>query len=194
MNVLQRKKPQTEYFNPSINDSCCMLGQRLQEMLQNEAEENTDTIILCIGTDRATGDSLGPLVGSILSESPCSYKIYGTLRHPVHALNLKEYILRIYNSHTHPTIIAVDASLGNSSDVGLITLSNSPLFPGIGVNKKLPAIGDISITGIVNMSGKPGLSLLQSTRLYSVMKMSEYIANALLIADSSTCTQRSRLV
>jgi putative sporulation protein YyaC len=66
----------------------------------------------------------------------------------------------------------------------MITLSNAPLYPGIGVNKKLPAIGDISITGIVNLSGKPGMSLLQSTRLYTVSNMARFISDAIL--SSST--------
>ena len=36
------------------------------------------TIILCIGTDRSTGDSLGPLVGSNLLQFQSSYlRVYG---------------------------------------------------------------------------------------------------------------------
>lgn len=183
MNILQRKNKPTEYFNPRELSSHSRLGYRLSSLLCDACNAGNDIVVLCIGTDRATGDSLGPIVGSILSENSSSFKIYGTLRQPVHALNLKEYIHRIYSEHASPTVIAIDASLGSQSDVGLITLSCTPLLPGIGVNKKLPAIGDISITGIVNMSGKTGLSLLQSTRLYTVMNMSEYIAKALLFAD-----------
>lgn len=183
MNILQRKNRPTEYFNPADSGSRLRLGRRIEAGLRDEFCSGGDTVVLCIGTDRATGDALGPIVGSMLSERSTSFKVYGTLRQPVHALNLKEYIHKIYSTHVSPVVIAIDASLGNHPDVGLVTLSHSPLYPGIGVNKKLPAIGDMSITGIVNISGKPGLSMLQSTRLYTVMNMSEYIAGALLYAD-----------
>ncbi len=45
--------------------------------------------LLCIGTDRGTGDCLGPYVGHRLSSFcfPGIY-VYGTLVQPVHALNL----------------------------------------------------------------------------------------------------------
>ena len=111
--------------------------------------------------------------------------MYGTLKAPVHALNLRDTIHHIYDHFVSPAIIAVDASLGRPSDVGMITLSNAPLYPGIGVNKKLPAIGDISITGIVNISGRPGINLLQSTRLYTVKNMADYIADSLILADTT---------
>ena len=135
-------------------------------------------IILCIGTDRATGDCLGPLVGEQLSNFNSRFKIMGTLSAPVHALNIKQVIKEIKTEIDNPFVIAVDASLGHLDHVGYITVSNSPIFPGKGVNKKLPAIGDISITGIVNISGQnPGL--LQSTRLYTVMQLANCISDAL---------------
>ncbi len=84
---------------------------------------------------------------------------------------------------TDIAVLVIDASLGMSKDMGLVTLTNSHLFPGKGVNKKLPAIGDMSITGIVNLSGHTGANLLQNTRLYTVKQMAEYIGKALIYAD-----------
>jgi len=53
-------------------------------------------VLLCIGTDRSTGDSLGPLVGSKLKSFKQNfYHIYGTLDKPVHASNLSETITEI---------------------------------------------------------------------------------------------------
>jgi hypothetical protein len=46
-----------------------------------------DVHFICIGTDRSSGDSLGPFVGTYLNEM--GYKnVYGTLDEPVHAMNL----------------------------------------------------------------------------------------------------------
>lgn len=192
MNIMNHKKllKKTEYFNPVNTASADDMSTRLCRLLKMLNQSDRDTVILCIGTDRATGDALGPLVGSMLSASSCSYKIYGTLQHPVHALNLNDTINRIYSEYADPIVIAIDASLGHRSDVGMVTLSRSPLLPGIGVNKKLPAIGDLSITGIVNLSGKPGLSLLQSTRLYTVSNMAHYISNVITKSEQSLRFQR----
>src|SRR5690606_9790586 len=111
-------------------------------------------IILCIGSDRSTGDCLGPLVGYKLRL--IKYKgvsVYGTLDEPVHAKNLEEKIGYIYKHYEKPFIIAVDASLGDVNSIGCITISTGPLKPGAGVYKNLPSIGDMHITGTVNMGG-----------------------------------------
>jgi len=53
------------------------------------------------------------------------------------------------------------------------------LSPGSGVNKNLPAIGHINITGIVNVGGFMEIMILQNTRLSVVMNMASLIANGL---------------
>lgn len=130
---------------------------------------------MCIGSDRATGDCLGPLVGEKLSQGGSSVSVYGTLASPVHAKNLPSTIKKIRRYHNDPLIIAVDASLGTSRHVGYVTLGKGALKPGTGVEKKLPQIGDICITGIVNVSGMINQMLLQTTRLHLVFKLSDFI-------------------
>src|SRR5690625_4719690 len=79
----------------------------------------SNVVILCIGTDRSTGDSLGPLTGTFLNKlKPKHLDVYGTLHKPVHAVNLEEFICKIKQKYTNPFIIAVDASLGKSSSIG----------------------------------------------------------------------------
>ena len=57
-------------------------------------------VILCIGTDRMIGDSLGPLVGSLLARKrKARLLVYGTLSQPVHALNLDETLNEIKKKH-----------------------------------------------------------------------------------------------
>jgi len=136
--------------------------------------------VVCIGTDRSTGDSLGPLVGSRLKfhEYP-NFTIIGTLDEPVHALNLVETI-DINNNFIDFGIIAIDACLGQLSSVGCIQVLNGPLKPGAGVKKELPEIGDFHITGIVNVGGFMEYFVLQNTRLSIVMRMSEIISSAII--------------
>lgn len=128
-----------------------------------------------------TGDCLGPLVGRKLINANCNCIVYGSLENPVHALNLSSTIDQIFYSIENPLIIAVDASLGDKGHIGYITVSNCPISPGKGVNKSLPSIGDISITGIVNVAGKSP-ALLKSTRLNTVMTLADNIADAIIYA------------
>ncbi|WP_318506478.1 spore protease YyaC [Bacillus sp. T3] len=143
-------------------------------------KENRPIVFVCIGTDRSTGDSLGPLVGTLLEEKMISpFFVYGTLENPIHAVNLKEQLSEIFEKHTDPFIIGIDACLGRLKSVGVIQIAEGPVKPGAGVNKELPEVGDIHITGIVNVSGFMEFFVLQNTRLNLVLKMAKTIANGI---------------
>jgi len=142
--------------------------------------KHTGIAIVCIGTDRSTGDSLGPLVGYKLRTFPYrdkeNIKVYGTLENHVHAKNLNETINQISLEFEAPYIIAIDACLGRPERVGYITVGTGPVLPGAGVNKNLPEIGDMHIKGIVNVGGFMEYLVLQNTRLNLVMKMADIIS------------------
>ena len=142
----------------------------------------TDLVFLCIGTDRVTGDCLGPYVGHRLSSFcfPGIY-VYGTLVQPVHALNLCDTRKEILSRHPDSLIIAVDASLGQKKHLGYVTIANGALYPGAAVHKKLPPVGHIHITGIVNTAGMLEQLTLQTTRLSTVISIAEQISNGILL-------------
>ena len=54
--------------------------------------------------------------------------------------------------------------------------------PGAGAGKTLPEVGDIFITGIVNVSGSFEQLLLQTTRLATIFHMAESISQGILLA------------
>ena len=108
-------------------------------------------IYLCIGSDRSTGDSLGPLVGHQLCRmAQAETLVLGTLSKPVHAVNLKATMDFIRRCYGNCLVVAVDASVGSEDHVGGITLGLGSIRPGLGVCKKLQAVGDIYITGVVH--------------------------------------------
>lgn len=174
------------YCNAFDEYSTYKLRDQLQRTLLSHDITTRDIVILCIGTDRATGDCLGPLVGEHLQQALPKLPVYGNLKEPVHALNLENTIKTIHSNHKQPFIIAIDASLGVPEHVGYATLSPAPLKPGKGVNKNLPAIGNLSITGIVNVAGFPNSILLQSTRLHTVVTLANCISNAICMVYSDT--------
>ena len=133
---------------------------------------------VCIGTDRSTGDALGPLVGSRLAAAGYPHVI-GTLDAPCDASNLP---LRLAEIPPGCTVIAIDACLGQQLSIGLFQVSNQPLSPGKSVGKVLPQVGDYTIAAIVNADGPKQYAILQTTSLRRVMGMAEEIAQAVQAA------------
>lgn len=148
--------------------------------------QNRVVIFLCIGTDRSTGDSLGPLIGHKLKQifSKKIY-IYGTLENPIHANNILNILDKIKMNFDDPYIVAIDAALGSVQNIGKIIIKNSPLTPGSALNKGLPALGNMSIKGIVNISGNMDFTILQNTRLYTVMTLADSISSGITLFSKS---------
>lgn len=144
-----------------------------------------ELVFLCIGTDRLTGDCLGPYVGKeLLSHSTGRIHVYGTLKDPVHALNLEAVSSMIKRLHPNALVIAIDASLGQKKHLGYVTIGNGSLYPGAAVQKNLPPVGDIHITGIVNTSGMMEHLILQTTRLSTVIALADAITEGILIMQT----------
>lgn len=140
-------------------------------------------VFLCIGTDRSTGDALGPLVGQALRAwRPSGATVVGCLDEPVHATNLGQAMARLREAVPDGVVVAVDACLGRLETVGTITVGAGPLCPGAGVNKALPEVGDAHVTGTVNVGGFMEYFVLQNTRLSLVVRMAEVVAEGLAAA------------
>ncbi|WP_137791312.1 spore protease YyaC [Bacillus sp. E(2018)] len=152
-------------------------------------------VVVCIGTDRSTGDALGPLVGTKLhNKDTFPFFVYGTLDDPVHAVNLEEKLKMIATEHPGAFVIGIDACLGRLNHVGMVSINDGPVKPGAGVNKQLPPVGDMHITGIVNVSGFMEYFVLQNTRLSIVMKMADLIADSLHMACLRKKIQQKNMI
>ena len=136
-------------------------------------------VVLCIGSDLAIGDSLGPLVGSMIRHKTQGIHpfVYGTLSSPVTAKEIK--YMRGFLKATHPRspILAIDAAVGNSGDIGLIKIAPTPLLPGAGANKKLGKIGDFSLIGIVAEKSLGNYALFHQTRVHLIYSMADIISD-----------------
>ncbi len=138
-------------------------------------------VVVCVGSDLAIGDSLGPIVGSMLKYKTQGLNgfIYGTLAAPVTAKEIKYLRRFLKETHGGSQIIAVDAAVGEKGDVGLMRFLDKPLFPGVGAGKQLGSVGDISVMGIVAEKSLANYGLLNTTRLNLVYSMAEIISSAL---------------
>lgn len=170
----------TGEFEPS------RLAARLYMMIREgmRREDKKQVLILCIGTDRSTGDSLGPLIGHRLRQQGLRHMcVIGTLNRPVHAMNLKDTLFLLDQYYPEHLVVAVDASVGSQSHVGCITLGKGSLKPGLGVRKDLAEVGDLFITGVVSGGGNQDPQMLQSIRLSTVMRMAECISDSICLVE-----------
>jgi len=146
----------------------------LESALNMSNLKRHELVFLCVGTPNVPGDSLGPAVGTLLKRYGCK-NVYGSLENPVHALNIQDHHRLIEKKYSAPFIIAVDAALGKKGQAGLITIKNGPLYPGKGVGKNLPPVGDMEIAGVFDILDQPhAFSLL--------VRLSTCISNGILKA------------
>ena len=154
-----------EVYDNFIRDFSVTLQEKTKDL------EISKLIFLCIGTDRITGDSFGPLVGYKLEElfkNESNIEVIGTLKNILCIHNILDIIKKINNIYDEPFIIAIDAALSNRSNIGRIIVSRSSMNIGAGFGRKSIYVGDISIKGIVSrdlFNPKNNFKLLQNIPL-----------------------------
>ena len=141
--------------------------------------QNKKPILICIGSDLVLGDSLGPLVGTMLKKRGAKSFIYGTLNLPITAKEVEYAGKYLKQMHPNSISIAIDAAVGNAEDVGLIRITNKGLKPGLGVDKNLGVVGDLSIIAVVAAKSLQNRNLFNLTRLNLIYKMAEKIASGI---------------
>lgn len=149
----QEKSPQLMQFMSEIHQKCPHME---------------DIIFVCIGSDRSTGDSFGPIVGSLLQALGFPHVI-GTLEEPLDAYAVESQANALINEQK--LIVAIDACLGQDKMVGQLLLKYGPIQPGAATGRRLPLIGHYSIAGVVNQLGPKAYWKLQNTSLQLVLQM-----------------------
>lgn len=128
------------------------LKDRMKKYIDLYKKENI--IILCIGTDKIKMDSYGPIIGSELAQKclPLNVKVFGYIGETLNACNLLSFTYENAKELENSLVIVIDCMVSFNSSVGTIVTSNSGIFPGKGIGKNLPYIGDISICGVLSNS------------------------------------------
>lgn len=137
-------------------------------------------VIACVGTDATIGDALGPICGTMLKDAKLETFIYGTLDNPLTAKEI--FAAKKYFSLVHPfsPLLVVDAAVGRAEDVGTIKVIDGGIRPGLGADKDLPEMGNVSIIGIVNEKSVANYSFLNLTRLSPVYDMAKVVARGII--------------
>ena len=137
-------------------------------------------VIVCIGSDLVVGDSLGPYVGTEISKKLNNVYVYGTLKNPITAKESNVLYNNVKKLHPKSQILVVDAAVVSKNDVGLIKVTDRGIKPGLGVNKDLELLGDVSIIGIVAEKQTPPNSLFYQTRFSLVYNISQTIIKGII--------------
>jgi len=178
MDMILKTPKKQHYININSTLAFREFTEALHHIISGAIKKGYESVVfLCIGTDRSTGDSFGPLIGYKIGK--LRYKnafVYGTLEEPVHAKNLEEVMKKVYSECPNPFVVAIDACLGQMDHVGYITVGEGSIKPGSGVSKNLGPVGDAYVTGIVNFGGFMDFLVLQNTRLNVVMKMADLVS------------------
>lgn len=168
-----------ELYNNFVQDFSIVLREKIRDL------EISKLIFLCIGTDRVIGDSFGPLIGyklEYLFKDEENIKVIGTLDNIICVHNISKIISYINNTYKDSFIIAIDAALSNTNNIGRIVVSKNSLNIGSSFNKNNIYVGDMSIKGVVsrNLSNpKYNFKLLQNTPLNLIMNMADSVVKGI---------------
>lgn len=163
----------------SFNGFNNLCNEGIKNALENFNKKNNIPIIVCVGSDLVLGDSLGPLVGTLLKKKNIKTYIYGNLNFPITAKEVEYAKNYIKIMHENSFIIAIDAAVGEEEDIGLIKVIDKGLKPGLGAGKNLGVLGDASIIGIVSTKSNKNYNLFNLTRLNLVYRLAEKIADGI---------------
>lgn len=166
-------------YNFYYNNRCAANG--VLSALRKFIAAKRAPVIVCIGSDRVSGDSLGPITGSMLKNKLTLPEVFvlGSLESTITAKEVRYLNEFLRETFAKRTIICVDSAVGSLSDVGVIKISDAPLLPGSGINKRLGQIGDVSVQGVVAEKGFLSKSALTEVKMGMVYKMSEIISDSI---------------
>ena len=111
-------------YNKMASDGVAMATDKLLNCHQNKKMKGAGTrstektppeklpVVVCIGSDLAIGDSLGPIVGSMLKfkTQGLGCFLYGMLSAPITAKEIKSMRTFLKETHQDSQVLAIDAA------------------------------------------------------------------------------------
>lgn len=160
---------------------------------------NRKILYVCIGTPRLNGDSFGPMVGNILSKHlkdipGCNSEVIGTVKDPVHAVNLENYRDKITSGDYF--VVGIDASV-TKEPFNFITLKQGNFEPGLATdncNKNNPLkVGDICCLYNISVESFARNSIVESLQNVSLTELEDkavFITQAIINTELALAKER----
>ena len=114
-------------------------------------------LFVCIGNGKIIGDSLGPLIGTVLEKNKrliqnnVKIDVIGTFENPILYYNVEEFIQNI-DSQDYSEIVIIDSALGSKENIGKVMITPAEILIGVGVNRGRMVKGDIILKGVVGIN------------------------------------------
>jgi putative sporulation protein YyaC len=136
-------------------------------------------IFLCVGSDKVVGDSIGAIIGELLSKKyKINAHIYGDLDNNADANNIQEIVQEIKEKYPTSPVILIDGILGELGDVGQVKFYENGAYAS-GQFGKGVFVGDYSILAVVGVKGIDSLQFLSSVKLKTIVNQAEFIADSI---------------
>ena len=142
---------------------------------------DTEIIVLCIGSSKIFGDSLGPRTAEKLTLVNNDCIIYGNMRQSINGNNLAGYVSMLRIKHPDAVIVAVDACLTtHAEDIGLVKLLPYGVNAGKAVKRNALPVGEFSVIGIV---GEYNSDVYATLNAVSPTLMNELVEKAAILTS-----------
>lgn len=146
-----------------------------------------EVVIVCFGTTAISGDALGPMVGSLLTQKyDIPAFVYGTEESNLNGKNMSQWLDFIKTVHKDALFVAVDASLGKQDKIGQIVVRDDGVCPS-GVTGKSARFGDVGVLGVVAANRGDALMQLMCVSPVEVSKLADKIS---ILLNCAICKNR----
>lgn len=160
----------------------------LQRDISKKGQKNdfTDIIVLCIGTNKVIGDSIGPMVGEYLNkllesrEEKKNIVIYGNMNKTLNLKNLKQILETEITKYENPFIITIDAALGRTELIEQIFVGKGNIQIGSCLGNGICCYSNLYLKGIVGKEGesnKENINALSKVEKSVVYNLAERITH-----------------
>lgn len=147
-----------------------------ESIFQNKQKNDfTDIIVLCIGTNKVIGDSIGPMVGEYLNkllesrEEKKNIVIYGNMSKTLNLKNVQQILKNEITKYENPFIITIDAALGRTELIEQIFVGKGNIQIGSCLGDGICCYSNLYLKGIV---GKEGESNKENIKVLSKVEKS----------------------
>lgn len=161
--------------------------EMIAKILKKEIQKNADKqmMVLCIGTEKVIGDSLGPMTGEKLSQMnlPRPILVKGSLKHPIHYLNFQDEWEKINRKYAPLFTLVVDSSLYREPYIGKTILTKGKTTLGDTIHKKKYCVGNCTLKGVVGQDFKnpiQNMQVLEHVSQQLIQEMSNQIVQMIV--------------
>ncbi len=155
--------------------------------LSNLIKKETDKFVfVCIGTNRVIGDSVGPIVGSILKRNVKlnnKIKVLGDCKNNICYKDINKKVQIINKLYPENSLIIIDSALSSKENIGKIFVENKGLKYGEGLKKSNKTIGDISIKAVtgINFNNRfKNFQNLKNAAYSDVTNLAQFISEGII--------------